>query len=208
MNAHRNERALAERVHPILIPQHTQQLRVQTRLEDLDLELIILPRVHAKVLDLAQRDALVLGSGTRSTGRGVVLREGAEGADVDLAGGDGAVGVDDDGDEGVLELLVVELGVDVYTREPAAISRVRVVPSDGVFEAACFLALVDVLDHVLVRLARGVDTRLCALDGQCKRVHDDERVAHHLALHQAHDLVRDARARVDHLWRSTLTIQH
>lgn len=42
----------------------------------------------------------------------------------------------DDGEEGVLELLVGLLGHDVDAREPAAVARVRVVPPDDVLGAA------------------------------------------------------------------------
>ena len=58
--------------------------------------------------------------------------------------------------------------------------------------ATHLLATLDILDHVLVRLIRSVYTRLRPLYWQRKRVHDHQRRAHDLALHQAHDLVRDA----------------
>ena len=40
----------------------------------------------------------------------------------------------DDGDEGILELLVVHLGVDVDTRQPASVARMGVVPTDGILQ--------------------------------------------------------------------------
>lgn len=57
----------------------------------------------------------------------------------------------------------------------------------------------DVLDHELVGLVGGVDARLGADDGERKGVEDDERVAVELALHEPHDLVLPARARVHDL---------
>lgn len=88
----RDQGALAERVDPVLVPEESEQLVVQRRLEDLDVDLVVLVRVYTEVLDLAQRDGLVFGGD--GVGRGVVLGVGTEGADVDLAGRDGAVGVD------------------------------------------------------------------------------------------------------------------
>jgi shikimate 5-dehydrogenase len=83
---------LAERVDPVLVPQETQELCVETALEDLHVELVVLVRVDAKILDLRQRNGLVLGSGGR--GRGIVLGVGPEGTDVYFAGRDSAVRVD------------------------------------------------------------------------------------------------------------------
>jgi hypothetical protein len=149
IRAIRDQRALAERVHPILIPQHTQQLIIQARLEHLDLELVVLVRVDTKVLDLAERDRLVLGRG--HVLRRVVLGERAEGADVDLARGDGAVRVDHDRDERVLVLLVVDLRVDVDAGQPAAVARMRVVPPDGVLQSSCLFQVSVVIVEVLPR---------------------------------------------------------
>ena len=86
--------------------------------------------MYTKVLDLAERDRLIFGC--RSVGRRIVLWVRAEGANVYLAGGDGAIGVDlheirglmgkklvgayHDGNERVLELLVRHLSVDVDAR--------------------------------------------------------------------------------------------
>ena len=84
--------------------------------------------MDTKVLDLVKRDALVLA--LASVGWRVVLRVGAEGANVDLAGADGPVRVDDDGDKGLRVLLLRELGVDVDAAEPAPVARMGVVPAD------------------------------------------------------------------------------
>lgn len=89
---HRDQRTLAEGVHPVLVPQHPQQLRVQTGLEDLYLEGVVLIRMDTEIFDLVERDGLVFGG---RGGRGlVVLWVGAEGADIDFTSGDGAVWVD------------------------------------------------------------------------------------------------------------------
>lgn len=104
-----------------------------------------------------------------------------------------------DRDKRILELLVCHLGVHVDTREPASVSRVRMVPSHGVLEPLHSFAGLDVLDHVLVRLVLRIDTRLGTLHGQCEGVDNDERCADHFALHKPHDLVWHARPSMDDL---------
>lgn len=59
-----------------------------------------------------------------------------------------------------------------------------------------FLRLLNVLDHVLVRLVRRIDARLGALNGERERVHDHDRMADDLPLHEPHDLPWDTGARV------------
>lgn len=56
----------------------------------------------------------------------------AEGIDDDLAL-DGLDGIDDDGDGSWGKLLEALLGVDINTRQPAAETRMRVVPSNDGF---------------------------------------------------------------------------
>ena len=79
-----DERALAECVDPVLVPKEAEELLVKTRAKDLDVKLVVLVGVDTKVLDLAERDRLVVGP----CGRGgfVVLWVGTEGANVDFAG--------------------------------------------------------------------------------------------------------------------------
>jgi hypothetical protein len=60
-------------------------------------------------------------------------------------------------------------------------------------------ALREVLDHVLVRLIRSVDSGLSSLDWQSERIHDDQRIPHDLSLHETHNLVRHTRPRMDNL---------
>jgi len=54
------------------------------------------------------------------------------------------------------------------------------------------LASLYVFNHVLVGLVRRIDTRFGALNGQCKRVHHDNRVSHYFPLHHTHDFVRNS----------------
>mmetsp|Transcript_10120 Transcript_10120/g.25775 ORF Transcript_10120/g.25775 Transcript_10120/m.25775 type:complete len:207 (-) Transcript_10120:122-742(-) len=54
------ERRGAERVDPVLVPQEVQHVRVQGGLEVADVQRVVALGVHAKVLDLVERDGLVL----------------------------------------------------------------------------------------------------------------------------------------------------
>jgi hypothetical protein len=60
-NTHRDQRTLTQRVDPVLVPQRLEQLGIETTLEHGDLERVVGVGVHTKVLDLVQRNGLVLG---------------------------------------------------------------------------------------------------------------------------------------------------
>lgn len=137
---HRDQWTLTQGIYPIFVPEQTQELGVQTGFENLHLKRIILVGMDTKVFNLVKRDRLVLG-GYGIWGR-VVVRVRAEGANVDFAGRDSAVGIDlqqssannkwsegsrethHNGDERVLVFLVDHLSVDVDTREPASVAGV------------------------------------------------------------------------------------
>lgn len=81
---------------------------------------------NTKLLNAVARDVLPLrGLGIR---RSVVLREAAEGANLDATSRHGLLGVNDNSDPGILVILVLGLRVHINTREPAAVARVRVIP--------------------------------------------------------------------------------
>lgn len=76
------------------------------------------------------------------------------------------------------------------------------VPADRLLRTMHGMILLEVLDHVLVRLVLCIHTRLGAVHGQCECIQNVERVrlSTHGALHEAHHLVRAAEPRVeDHL---------
>ena len=54
--------------------------------------------------------------------------------------------------------------------------------------ATHFLGLLDVLNHVFVRLIGRIDARLRALDWERERVHDYDGMPDNLSLHKPHDL--------------------
>jgi len=101
--------------------------------------------------------------------------------------------------EWLLELLVQHLGANINSRQPAAISRVAVIPSDGVLDPAHLLDEAEVLDHVLVPLLLGVDTGLSSLHRKGEDVHHNHRVIMHLALHKPHHLNVPSGAGMHHL---------
>ena len=57
---YREEGAGGEGVDPVLVPEEVEEVRVQRGLEVGDLQGVVLPTVHSKVLDLLQGDGLVL----------------------------------------------------------------------------------------------------------------------------------------------------
>lgn len=61
---HRDDLTLAQRIDPVLVPQKIQQLGIQARLEDGDLELIVRVGVDTEILDLVERDGLVVVGGS------------------------------------------------------------------------------------------------------------------------------------------------
>jgi hypothetical protein len=61
---------------------------------------------------------------------------GPEGSQVDFAGRDGPHGIDHNCDERLLEILVQHLRGDVNATEPAAIPRMTVIPSNGIFQSS------------------------------------------------------------------------
>lgn len=52
------------------------------------------------------------------------------------------------GNEWILELLVLHLSVDVNSRQPASITRMRVVPSNGVLQATNLMTEPSTIGHV------------------------------------------------------------
>lgn len=55
------DQTLTERSNPVLVPEKVEELLVQPRLVDLDLERIVRVGVYTEILDLVHRDGLVLG---------------------------------------------------------------------------------------------------------------------------------------------------
>lgn len=177
---YRKQRALCQRAHPILIPQQIQQLLIKATLEMLNHQRIILATMRAKILNLTQRDCLIL----RVLGVLALVTRGIrpERTNIHLARGDGAVRINHDGEEGVEELLLGHLRVDVDAGEPAAVPRVRVVPSEDVVGASEGHLEGVVVGHVAVGGLLGVYPGFGAFDGEGVGVHDDEGVVGDFAL--------------------------
>jgi hypothetical protein len=86
---HGDERTLTEGINPILIPEHSQEVIIETRFKDLNVQLIVLICVNTEIFNLVQRNGLIFGCS--GTGRGVVFRISAEGPDIDFSSGNGTV---------------------------------------------------------------------------------------------------------------------
>jgi hypothetical protein len=102
MATHREDKAVAQGRDPVFVPQEVQQLLIEPSLVDLDLERVVGIGVNAEILNLVHRNGLVRGgSGRRSVSlwsdgysHGAHLWIRAESADLNLAGGHGAVWID------------------------------------------------------------------------------------------------------------------
>ena len=176
-------------MHPVLVPKSVQDLSVQLALEDLVRHLVVLVSVQPEILELLARDQLRpacvplvflhLSS--------FVVLVGAEASNLDLASGHRAFGVDDNCDAGVLEFLHALLCVDVNAREPAAVPRVRVVPTTDVFRPVHQGRLVLMVQGKLVGLLASIHASLSAFHGQTEGVHHVHGVALGISLHEPHD---------------------
>ncbi|SRR5216684_2040155 len=89
--SHRDQRALAKGVDPILVPQQAKEFRVQTRLEDLHIQRVVLICVNTKVFNLVEWNALIFRC--RCTRRRIPRRISAKGADVHSSSRDCTVGI-------------------------------------------------------------------------------------------------------------------
>ena len=120
-----------------MVPQAVQQTLVHGGLEIGHVQGVILLTVDTEVLDLVERNGLVLGG--PFVRRFISFGEGSEGSEIHFSGRNGPNRVHDDGHEWVLEVLVQHLCGDVDTREPTAVARVGVIPTNGVLQSAHLL---------------------------------------------------------------------
>jgi len=118
---------------------------------------------------------------------GMVILVGSEAANFDFACCNCALGVNDDGDRWVLDLLVILLRIYINAGQPAAITRVRMIPSTNIFRSTDLLTLFHVLKHVRICILACVDTSFRGLNRQSEGIHYVHRVADRVALHVAHD---------------------
>lgn len=83
-DSYRDQRALAQRIHPVLVPQQSQQLVIQRRLEYFHVYLVVLICMYAEIFNLAEGNRLVF---RRASAWGfVVFRICAECTDIHFAG--------------------------------------------------------------------------------------------------------------------------
>lgn len=98
---------------------------------------------------------------------------------------------------------MLELIIDVNTGEPAAISRMAVVPSSDPFSSITHILSSHVINHVLISFISSIDSGLGGFDGKCECVHNHECAALSLALEKTHDFNIATRFSVhDHFQKS------
>ena len=91
-----------------MVPETVQKAFIHPRLEVGDVKTVVLLAVDTKVLDLVQGNCLIL-TGALVWGL-VTLGVGSEGSQVDFPSGDGPYRVDNNGDKGILKILIQHLG--------------------------------------------------------------------------------------------------
>ena len=120
-----------------MVPEAVQQTLVHGGLEIGHVQGVILLAVNTEILDLVERNGLVLGGSFIR--RFIAFGEGSECSEIHFSSRDGPDRIHDNGHEWVLEVLVQHLGGDVDTGEPTAVARVGVIPTDGVLQSAHLL---------------------------------------------------------------------
>ena len=120
-------------------------------------------------------------------GLDVLIGISSEAPNLDLASAHRPLGVDHDCHPGAL-FLEHALGGHVDAREPAAVSRVGMVPSHEILWPIHLLGVLQVSHHVLVGISTCVYTSLSGLARESKRVSDVKGVPFEAALKVAHYL--------------------
>lgn len=172
------ERAGGEGLHPVVVPEGLENLRIKFALEEGVLELIILACMEAEVSNLISRDHSI----NRTTCLlllhllDVALRENAETCDLYLTGRHRALWINNYSNEGLLMLLIKSLRAHIDTGQPTAITWVGMVPPAHVLWAVYFVAELNVCCKVLICLISCVHTGLCSLHRETKGVHHVEGV--------------------------------
>lgn len=181
------ERRASQSVHPVLVPKTLQHQFVHIRLEHLMLQLVVLVRVNTELFELFTLDHLqTYGGGLCLLLLGVFVCVGTEATDLNLTSCDRALRIDHDSDGGVLHHLHGLLGVHINTGEPAAVSRVRVVPAADELGSVYFSGLVLMVDHVPIRVLGRIHSGLSSNDGQRVDVHNVHGVTDRVALQGSH----------------------
>lgn len=174
---------------PVFVPQAFQKDSVESTLEEVVLDFVVLVGMQTEFLELIARNdsAASLLLLQLLDFIGVIILICPEAADFDLSCGNRALGINHDGNRRVLNLLIILLCVDIDSRQPAAVARMRVVPSTNVLRPSDLFTLLHMREHIGVSVLARVDTSLRRLDGQRKCIHDVHSVADWVALHVAHN---------------------
>lgn len=102
----------------------------------------------------------------------IAFWENSETAYFNLASRHGAFGIDDYGNEGLLILLVKCLGADINTGEPAAIARMRVIPTANILGSRYLFASTQMHTNEFISFTASVHTRLSTFNWESKAIHN------------------------------------
>jgi hypothetical protein len=184
-----DQRAACQVVNPILVPKTLQKLGVKAALKDLVRNLVVFVSVEAEIFKLLARNhgSLVPPAGVLKL-ISVRILVSTEAAQLYLAGRHGPLRVHHDSDGRVLNHLHTLLGLNVNSGEPAAVSRMGMVPSADEFGTVNFRGFILMVQHEIVSFLACVHTCLSTFYWQAECVHDIHGVADGIPLHEAHHL--------------------
>jgi hypothetical protein len=85
--------------------------------------------------------------------------------------------------------LIGHLRIDVDARQPAPVTRMRVIPPSQHLRLPDLAIRLLVRDHILKGLVPRIDPCFGSLHWKSSSIHDPERPVSDLAIHDPHDLV-------------------
>ena len=124
------------------------------------LNLVVLVAVDTELFEFFTADHLE--ASTRCFGLlflCVVIGIGSEATDLNFTCSDSALRINNDSDGWILNHLHSLLGIDINTRQPATIPRVRVVPPTDILWSVDTCRFILVVDHEPISLLSGIHSR-------------------------------------------------
>jgi len=174
-------------VNPILVPQTFKNYIVYTSLENLVRDLVISVSVHTEVCKFIVSNHLKTLLGILSIWF-VIVRVATEATNLDFTSRNCPLWVNNNSNSWVLHHLHSRLSCDIDTREPAAVTGMRVVPSADTLWSIDFLTLILMVNHERSSILISIDSGLTGLDWETVDIHNIHSVSDWVTLEVAHDL--------------------
>ncbi len=172
-----DNRAARESVYPVLVPKSFEHNWVKLRLKHTVLNFVVLVGMHSKLFKLFALDHFeALRRYFILVFLGIVICKGSETPKLNFACCDCTFGVNNYSDCGVLHQLHCLLGIYINAREPAAVARMRMVPTANEFWSVNLSWLFLVVDLVGLAFLRSINPSFGSNYRQCKYIHDVHRV--------------------------------